>query len=93
MVYVTKRCIFSCCFVTKKCIFVLLSIFLITTCDGIIPVEVKSSDNFRAKSLKVYMQKFSPKYAIRLSTRNFGMDNGIKSVSLYATFCIKDSSF
>ena len=67
--------------------------FKITTSDGIIPVEVKSSDNFRAKSLKVYMQKFSPKYAIRLSARNFGIDNEIKSVPLYATFCIKDSSF
>ena len=64
--------------------------FLITTSDGIIPVEVKAGDNFRSKSLKVYMNKFNPKYAIRLSTRNFGMENGIKSVPLYAAFCIKE---
>lgn len=67
--------------------------FLVTTSDGVIPVEVKSSDNFRSKSLKVYMEKYSPKYAIRLSTRNFGMDNGVKSVPLYAAFCIEEASF
>ena len=67
--------------------------FLITTCDGVVPVEVKASDSFRSKSLKVYMDKFNPKHAIRLSTRNFGMENRIKSVPLYAAFCIEESSF
>ena len=30
-----------------------------------------------------------PKYAIRFSTRNFGFENNIKSIPLYAVFCIK----
>lgn len=35
------------------------------------------------------MEKFNPKYEIRISLRNFVVDNNIKSVPLYATFCIK----
>jgi len=38
--------------------------------------------------MKVYMEKYNPAYAIRISTRNFGMVNEIKSVPLYSVFCI-----
>ena len=54
----------------------------------IIPIEVKSSDHTRSKSLDVYAKTFSPSYAIRISAKNFGYENGIKSVPLYAVFCI-----
>lgn len=61
--------------------------------DGeIIPIEVKSADNTRSRSLSVYNQKFKPSYAIRLSTKNFGFENGIKSVPLYAIFCITNKN-
>lgn len=63
--------------------------FLIYNKDGIIPVEVKAGDNTQSKSLKVYQEKYNPKYAIRISSKNFGFTNGIKSIPLYATFCIK----
>lgn len=57
--------------------------------DGqIIPIEVKSADNTRAKSLKVYMDTYKPAYAIKLSTKNFGFDDHKKIVPLYAAFCI-----
>lgn len=57
--------------------------------DGnIVPVEVKSSQNVRSKSLKEYIKRYSPKYSIRVSAKNFGFENGIKSVPLYAVFCI-----
>ena len=36
----------------------------------------------------LYMKKYNPKYAIRISEKNFGFENNIKSVPLYATFCI-----
>jgi predicted AAA+ superfamily ATPase len=62
--------------------------FVLDTEDGIIPVEVKASDNVRAKSLSAYVEKYKPAYAIRISARNFGFANGIKSVPLYATHCI-----
>ena len=54
-----------------------------------IPVEVKSSENVRAKSLQQYVMKYKPPFAIRVSRKNFGFDNQIKSVPLYACFCIK----
>jgi len=62
--------------------------FIINTNDGIIPVEVKASENTQAKSLKVYMEKYKPSYALRFSAKNFGFVNGIKSIPLYAVFCI-----
>lgn len=63
--------------------------FIIYNEDGIIPIEVKASNNTQSKSLKSYMNRFKPKYAIRISTKNFGFENGIKSVPLYAAFLIK----
>ena len=63
--------------------------FLITNKDGVIPIEVKASDNTKSKSLYVYMEKYNPSYAIRVSSKNFGFENNIKSVPLYAVFCIK----
>jgi len=55
---------------------------------NIIPVEVKSSDNVKAKSLIQFVKRYNPSYSIRISVKNFGFENGIKSVPLYAVFCI-----
>jgi predicted AAA+ superfamily ATPase len=62
--------------------------FLIDTADGIIPVEVKSGKNKRSASMAAYIERFSPRYAIRITANNFGDANGIKSVPLYAVFCL-----
>lgn len=63
--------------------------FVIQDRDGnILPIEVKASDNVRSKSLNQYVAKYKPKYSVRVSARNFGFENGIKSVPLYAVFCI-----
>ena len=58
--------------------------------DGIaVPVECKANDNVRSRSLNVCMEKYKPECAIRISGKNFGFENGIKSVPLYAVFCIR----
>ena len=63
--------------------------FLIQDKNGnIIPIEVKAADNVRAKSLNQFIKKYNPPYAIRVSSKNFGFENGIKSVPLYAAFLI-----
>lgn len=64
--------------------------FIIQTHNAIagMPIEVKSSDNTQSRSLSVYQGKYHPSEAIRLSTKNFGRDNHIRSVPLYAAFCI-----
>jgi len=56
---------------------------------NIIPLEGKSADNVRAKSLKAFISLYEPPYAIRVSAKNFGFENNIKSVPLYALFCLK----
>lgn len=63
--------------------------FLLYNQDGIIPVEVKANDNTKSKSLKIYVEKYNPKYSIRISIKNFGFTNNIKSIPLYAAFLIK----
>ncbi|MCL1981744.1 MAG: ATP-binding protein [Clostridiales bacterium] len=62
--------------------------FVIQREGKLIPIEVKSAENRKAKSLKTYMQKYKPEYALKISTDNFGFENGIKTVPLYAAFCI-----
>ena len=62
--------------------------FIIMREGKIIPVEVKSADNTRAKSLDVYMKKYDPEYAVKISSKNFGFENNIKSIPLYAIFCL-----
>jgi len=63
--------------------------FVIQLSGQLIPIEVKSADNTRAKSLKVYMDAYKPAYAIKLSAKNFGYENSIKTLPLYAAFCIQ----
>lgn len=62
--------------------------FIIQRDGQLIPIEVKSADNTRAKSLKIYMETYKPAYAIKLSAKNFGFEDGKKTVPLYAAFCI-----
>lgn len=62
--------------------------FIIQRDGNLIPIEVKSADNTKAKSLKVYMTMYQPAYAIKLSAKNFGFEDGKKTVPLYAAFCI-----
>ena len=62
--------------------------FVIQRDGKLIPIEVKSADNTKAKSLKVYMDTYNPSYAIKLSAKNFGFEDDKKIVPLYATFCI-----
>lgn len=62
--------------------------FIIQRDRSLIPIEVKSADNVMAKSLRVYMETYKPAYAIKLSAKNFGFRSGIKTVPLYAAFCL-----
>ena len=57
--------------------------------EYVIPIECKADDNVRSRSLNMYASKYMPPYCIRISSKNFGLQNGIKSVPLYAVFCIK----
>ena len=62
--------------------------FIVHINGNVIPIEVKAANNTKAKSLKVYIEKYNPKYAIKVSAKNFGFVNNIKSVPLYAVHLI-----
>jgi len=55
---------------------------------NIIPLEAKSAENVRSRSLRNYRDIYKPAYSIRVSARNFGYENEIKSLPLYAMFCL-----
>ncbi len=62
--------------------------FILQKGDDIIAVEVKTGTHTKSKSLAMFVEKYKPAYSIRISGRNFGFENNIKAVPLYAVFCI-----
>jgi len=62
--------------------------FVIQIENQIIPIEAKSWEHVRSQSLEVFRKKYSIEKSIRVSAKNFGFENGIKSVPLYAVWCI-----
>lgn len=64
--------------------------FLIQHTGRVIPIEVKAKENLKAKSLKVYSQKFSPAKAIRTSMSDFRRGEWMTNLPLYAISNITD---
>jgi len=62
--------------------------FVIQKDNDIIPIEVKTGTTTKSKSLNMFAEKYRPPYSIRVSSKHFGFENNIKSVPLYAVFCI-----
>ena len=56
----------------------------------IYPVEVKSGESLRAKSLKVYRERYSPELSIRTSLSNLRLDDGLLNIPLYALFNLEN---
>lgn len=48
-----------------------------------IPIEVKAEENLQAKSLKVYYEKFDPKFAIRTSMSDYRQQEWLYNIPLY----------
>ncbi len=63
--------------------------FIVSLDGKLIPIEAKSGDRVTSVSLNDYVKVFKPAYSIRISQRNFGYENDILSLPLYAVFCIK----
>lgn len=62
--------------------------FLITSDSGIIPIEVKSKDRYRAASLKEYIDRYSPEKAIVLSGKDYSVNGDVFTVPLYFIWMI-----
>ncbi|MBQ5758975.1 MAG: ATP-binding protein [Schwartzia sp.] len=63
--------------------------FVILKDENIIPVECKAGEHVRSRSLQSFMKRYNSPYSIRISAKNFGEENRILSIPLYAVFCIK----
>ena len=61
--------------------------------DGIhiVPIEVKKGKRNKAISLSNFVKQYKCPYSIRISQKNFGFENNIKSVPFYALFNLKFS--
>ncbi len=57
--------------------------FLIQHQNRIIPVEVKSDENIKSRSLSVYRQHFAPELSLRFSLRNLKKDEGFINLPLF----------
>ena len=52
----------------------------------IVPIEVKSGTNVKAKSLKLFRETYSPKISLRFSLKNTQLNNDLLNISLFSIF-------
>jgi len=57
--------------------------FIIQMKNEIIPVEVKSDENVRSKSLSIYNSLYEPPVRIRYSLKNLKKDDGLVNIPLF----------
>ncbi len=57
--------------------------FIIQKETSIVPVEVKAKENLRAKSLRVYCDKFKPELAVRTSMSKYREQEWMVNIPLY----------
>ena len=62
--------------------------FVIVKDQRVYAIEVKKGEHVRSKSLSQFVSKYHPYRAIRFSMKNFGNENDIWSIPLYAVFCL-----
>ncbi|MFA5848895.1 MAG: ATP-binding protein [Bacteroidales bacterium] len=57
--------------------------FLVQYKNSVIPVEVKSDENVKSRSLSVYRQKYNPEVSVRYSLRNLQLTDGLLNIPLF----------
>lgn len=65
--------------------------FLLQVDNQIIPIEVKSEENVKAKSLSMYRKKYAPTLSLRFSTRNLRRDDDLLNLPLYLVDKLKST--
>jgi len=55
---------------------------------GIIPIEVKAEENLKAKSLKVFVEKYKPTNAVRTSMSFYRKEEWLENIPLYGVFSL-----
>lgn len=62
--------------------------FIMNIDNKIVPIEVKAGTHVRSRSLSNYIEKYNAEYGIRISNRNFGINNKVISIPLYAIYLL-----
>lgn len=57
--------------------------FLLQYRNNVIPVEVKSDENIRSKSLSFYREEFNPRVSLRFSLRNLKREGTLINIPLF----------
>lgn len=60
--------------------------FILQKDQDILPVEVKAEENLKAKSLKVFVEKYNPPKAIRISMSFYRKEEWMENIPLYGVF-------
>jgi predicted AAA+ superfamily ATPase len=60
--------------------------FIIQKEQNIIPIEVKAEENLKAKSLKIFEEKYNTHYATRCSMNTYRKEDWLENVPLYGVF-------
>ena len=58
----------------------------------IIPIEITTRKDSKAKSLSVFMSKFIVKQGIRITENNFSTKKDIRYIPIYAVFCLNETN-
>ncbi len=58
--------------------------FVLDTGEQIVPVEVKAEVNLKAKSLKIYKEKYTPEISVRTSMADYKKEAWLVNLPLYA---------
>ncbi|HWT75348.1 MAG TPA: ATP-binding protein [Mobilitalea sp.] len=62
--------------------------FIIEQDGKVVPIEVKAREHTKSRSLSFFHSKYKAEKTIRFSSRNFGWENGIEAIPLYAAWLV-----
>ena len=57
----------------------------------IIPLEIATRTQSKAKSLSVFMKKFTVPQAYRITENNFSTRKDVRYIPIYAVFCLNEN--
>jgi predicted AAA+ superfamily ATPase len=60
--------------------------FILQFDSNIVPIEVKSGTNLKAKSLKLFREKYSPKISVKFSLKDTKLNDDLLNIALYHSF-------
>ncbi len=62
--------------------------FLLNTEDGTIPIEIKSTESSRSRSISIYRNETGVPYSIRLASGNYEITEQQRCLPYYSLFCL-----